>query len=120
VVDGRRAALTALVGFLGLTAVATVLGGSRPALHQGVAPTVVQFAGYACALAGAALLLGRPGARGLGWAVLGALAVLLGLEVAVDGGGANIDSGAVRLVCLVAVVAATVRLARPSAAPGRR
>ena len=109
--DGRRPAQTALLAFLGLTVVSLVVSGSRPGLQQGVAPAVVQFLGYACALAGAVLLLVRPGARGVGGAVLGALVVLLALEVAVgDAGGADIGAGGVRLLCLGVVVAMTLRL----------
>ena len=55
--DGRRPALFALLAFLGLTVVSLVVSGSRPGLQQGAAPAVVQFLGYACALAAAVLLL---------------------------------------------------------------
>jgi hypothetical protein len=121
-VGRRSSALVALVGFLALTVVAIGVGGSRPGLQQGTAPTVVQFLGYGCALAGAVLLLIRPGAGGdrrAGGVVLGALAVLVALELAIDGGGANIGAGFLRLVCLVVVVVLTVRLARTVTAERR-
>jgi hypothetical protein len=52
-VDRRRAALLALVAFAVCTALAIVIGGSRPHTAQGVAPTMVQGIGYACALVAA-------------------------------------------------------------------
>ena len=114
--DGRRPALIALLAFLGFTVVALVISGSRPGLQQGVAPTVVQFAGYACALAGAGLLLsGR--ARGSGAAVLAALVALVALDVALgDLAGVAIGGGLVRVACLAVVVAVTLRLMRPAGA----
>jgi hypothetical protein len=117
--DTRRPALIALLAFLGLTVVAIGISGSRPALQQGVAPAVVQFAGYACALAGAVLMLSRPGARGTGATVLAALVVLVALEVAVDDGSPDIGAGFVRLLCLGVLVAVTLRLMRPPTAIGR-
>ena len=118
--DGRRQALLALLGFLALTVVSIGLSGSRPGLQQGVAPTVVQFLGYGCALAGGVLLV-RAGARGTGAAVLAALAVLVVLDVALgDLAGVNIGGGLVRVVCLGVIVAVTVRLMRPPTEVGRR
>jgi hypothetical protein len=119
-VEGRRPALIALLGFLGLTFAAIMVGGSRPGLQQGVAPTVLQFSGYACALAGAVLLL-RAGARGTGAAVLGALVVLVGLDVALgELAGVNIGGGLVRVLCLGVIVAVTLRLMSPPTEAGRR
>jgi hypothetical protein len=119
-VDGRRPALIGLLGFLGLTFAAIMVGGSRPGLQQGIAPTVLQFLGYACALAGAVLLL-RSGARGTGGAVLGALVVLVALDVALgELAGVNIGGGLVRVVCLGVMVAVTLRLMSPPTAAGRR
>ncbi|WP_448626497.1 hypothetical protein [Geodermatophilus sp. URMC 64] len=120
----RRYALVSLVVFLLLSVAAAVVSGSRPALEQGLAPIVVQVVGYLFALAGAAFLLApHPHAQGdrlTGGVVLGALAVLVALEVAAAvadaGGGADIGGGLVRLVCLLVVVAMTVRLAAGSAA----
>jgi len=126
-VDRRRAALYALVGFAVATAVAIVIGGSRPAGHQGVAPLVVQGIGYAFALA-AALDLLAPAAhpagadRRLGGVLLAAVAALVLLDVAafVDDGGANIGAGFLRLVCLVVIVAVAARLLVSTLAVGRR
>ena len=118
--DLRRPALFALLAFLGLTFVAIMLSGSRPASQQGVAPAAVQFAGYACALAAAVLLLVRPRARGTGVTVLGALVVLVALELAIDDGSPEIGGGFVRLLCLGVLVAVTLRLMRPPTAAGRR
>ena len=125
--DRRRAALYALVGFAVATAVAIVIGGSRPAGEQGVAPLVVQGIGYAFALA-AALDLLAPAAhpagadRRLGGVLLAAVAALVLLDVAafVDDGGANIGAGFLRLVCLVVIVAVAARLLVSTLAVGRR
>ena len=125
--DRRRAALYALVGFAVATAVAIVIGGSRPAGEQGVAPLVVQGIGYAFALA-AALDLLAPAAhpagadRRLGGVLLAAVAALVLLDVAafVDDAGANIGAGFLRLVCLVVIVAVAARLLVSTLAVGRR
>jgi len=117
-VDGRRPALIALLAFLGLTFAAIMVGGSRPGLQQGVAPAVLQFIGYACALVAAVVLL-RAGARGTGAAVLGALVVLVVLEVVLGAlAGVDIGGGLVRVVCLGVIVAVTLRLMRPSGGAG--
>ena len=116
--DRRRVALYALVAFAVATAVAIVIGGSRPAGGQGVAPMVVQGVGYAFALAGALDLL-APAAhpagadRRLGGAILASLVVLVVLDVVAFSGsdeGANIGAGLLRLVCLVVIVAVAARL----------
>jgi hypothetical protein len=120
----RPSALVALAAFLAFTVVAIVVSGNRPALQQGIAPTVLQLAGYLCALLGAVqLLAGVPAGRdrATGAAVLAALAVLVLLEVTVDdGGGANIGAGFVRLVCLLVIVVLTARLTGTVAAARRR
>jgi hypothetical protein len=122
-VDRRRAALYALVAFAVATAVAIVISGSRPAGGQGIAPTVVQAAGYVCALL-AALDLLAPAAhpagadRKLGGVILVALAVMVVLDVVADA-GPDIGAGFLRLVCLVVIVAVAGRLVATSRAPGR-
>ena len=125
--DRRRAALYALVGFAVATAVAIVIGGSRPAGEQGIAPLVVQGVGYLCALA-AALELLAPAAhpagadRKLGGVILVAVAALVLLDVVAfaDDAGANIGAGFLRLVCLVVIVAVAARLLVSTLAVGRR
>jgi hypothetical protein len=123
-VERRTSALVALTVFLALTVVAIVVGGSRPGLQQGTAPTVVQFAGYLCALVGAVLLLALPHPAGrerrTGGAVLAALTVLVLLEVTVEAAGVTIAAGFVRLVCLVVIVVLTACLAGTVAAARRR
>jgi peptidoglycan/LPS O-acetylase OafA/YrhL len=123
--DRRRSSLVLLLLFVACTGVAIVVGGSRPGLQQGVAPTVVQFVGYLLALVAGVLLLPRPATgpgedRRIGALVLGGLAVLLAMEVVLQG-GTDIGAGAVRLVGLVVVCVATARLARgvAGARPGR-
>jgi hypothetical protein len=121
--DRRRTAVVLLLLFVACTGVAIVVGGSRPGLQQGVAPTVVQFVGYVLALV-AGLLLLRPatdaggGDRGIAAMVLGGLAVLVAIEVLAQG-GTDIGAGFVRLVGLVVVGVATARLARGVAAARR-
>ena len=67
------------------------------------------------------MLLLRSGARGSGGAVLGALVVLVALDVALGGlAGVNIGGGLVRVLCLGVAVAVTLRLMRPPAAIERR
>ncbi len=122
--DRRRVALVLLLLFVACTGVAIVISGSRPGLQQGVAPTVVQFVGYLLALVAALVLFLRPatglsgGDRWTGVAVSGALAVLLTVEV-VSEGGTDIGAGFVRLLGLVVIALATVRLAREVGAAGR-
>jgi lysylphosphatidylglycerol synthetase-like protein (DUF2156 family) len=120
--DRRRVALVLLLLFVACTGVAIVVSGSRPGLQQGLAPVVVQSVGHLFALAAAVLLL-VPGAAGgpqrrTGVAVLAALVVLVVLEV-VSRGGPDIGLGAVRLICLVVIGVATVRLAQGDAVAGR-
>jgi peptidoglycan/LPS O-acetylase OafA/YrhL len=121
-VNRPRASLVLLLLFVAATGVAIVVGGSRPALQQGIAPTVAQSTGYLFAGAAAALLLtGRrhdpAGSRGIGGMVLGAVLVLVLLDVFVlDDGGPNIGGGGVRVLGLVVLAVATVRLARGIAA----
>jgi hypothetical protein len=127
-VGGRRIALVALVGFAVATAAAIALSGSRPASAQGIAPLVVQGVGYGFALV-AALVLLAPGdspagaERRLGGAVLGAVALLVLLDVEVfagQDGGADIGAGFLRLVCLLVIVAVAGRLLAASLTAGRR
>ena len=108
--DRRPLALAALGAFLLLTVVATVVAGTRPAGEAGLAPDVVQYAGYACALVGAVLLLAPGVERGLGTVVMAALAVLVALDLAIESGSPNIGAGFVRLVALVAVLLVAVGL----------
>jgi peptidoglycan/LPS O-acetylase OafA/YrhL len=123
--DRRRVSLVLLLLFVACTGAAIVIGGSRPALQQGVAPAVAQFAGYLFALVAAGLLMASPdgGAvnpRRLGATVLAALGVLVLLDLLVlDDGGPNIGAGFVRLVGLVVMVVVIGRLAREVSAPGR-
>ena len=122
--DRRRPSLVLLLLFVLCTGVAIVWGGSRPALEQGLAPQLVQFLGYACALAAGLLLLSSTaeGAvadpRRLGGLVLGALALLVLVDLVV-GDGPNIGAGLFRLVGLVVIMVATIRLAMGVAAAGR-
>jgi hypothetical protein len=123
--DRRRASLVLLLLFVACTGVAIVVGGARPALQQGVAPAVVQFAGYLFALVAAGLLLVSPGGgpgstRRIGAAVLAALLVLVLLDLLVlDDGRPDIGAGGVRVLGLVVTTVATVRLAQRLAAAGR-
>jgi peptidoglycan/LPS O-acetylase OafA/YrhL len=120
----RHASLVLLLLFVACTGVAIVVGGSRPALHQGIAPAVAQFAGYLFALGAAALLLAASrdysAVRRIGATVLGAVVVLVALDVfLLDDGGPNIGGGLVRVVGLVVIMVATVRLGRETAAAAR-
>jgi len=122
-VDRRRPALVLLLLFVGCLGVAIVLSGSRPGLQQGIAPTVAAFVGYLFAF-GAAVLLIVPAAatqqdtRRLGVVILAALVVLVLLDLfAAD--GPNIGAGFVRLVALVVIMVATIRLALGVASAGR-
>ena len=122
--DRRRIALFLLLGFLVCMVVAVVLSGSRPGLQQGIAPTVVAFAGYLFALVAAVLLL-LPGPAGpdrpsrtVGAMVLGAVTVLVLLDLLVEH-GPNFGAGLVQLVGEVVIVVAAVRLARGVARTSR-
>jgi hypothetical protein len=126
-VDRRSSALIALILFAIFTIVAIVVSGTRPALEQGIAPSVIQGVGYVFGLAGAVLVLlpdpaapsGQSGRnRTSGIVLLVAMAVLVATEVvaANDGEGANIGLGGVRLICLVVIAVVIARLAAGSAA----
>ena len=121
--DRRRTSLVLLLLFVLCTGVSIVVSGSRPHLHQGLAPALVQFVGYAFGLAGGVLLLSSSDeetGRRLGGVVLVALGVLVLLDLLVaEDGGANIGAGFVRLVGLVVIMVATIRLALGVAAAGR-
>lgn len=123
--DRRRAALVLLLLFALCTGVAIVVSGSRPGLEQGVAPVLVQVVGYAFALAAGVLLLVSPddtatgSARRTGAVVLGALAVLVLLDLSVAH-GPNIGAGAAQLVGIVVIMVATIRLALGVAAERAR
>ena len=113
--DRRRAALALLLLFVACLGVAVFVSGSRPALQPGIAPTVAAFVGYLFALLAAVLLIvpaaGHPdGTRAIGLAVLGALVVLVLLDLLV-GNGPNIGAGLVQLVGELVILVATVRLA---------
>jgi hypothetical protein len=122
--DRRRASLVLFLVFVLCTGIAIVISGSRPGLEQGLAPALVQFVGYACGLVGAVLLIssatesevGAP--RRNGGIVLGALVVLVLLDL-LGADGTNIGAGFVRLVLLVVIMVATIRLALGVAAAGR-
>jgi hypothetical protein len=120
-VDRRRTSLVLLLLFVLCSGIAIVVSGSRPGLEQGLAPALVQFVGYACALVAGVLLLSsasEENARRIGGVVLGALAVLVLLDLLVAA-GPNIGAGFVRLVGLVVIMVATIRLALGIAAAGR-
>jgi hypothetical protein len=122
--DRRRSSLVLLLVFVLCTGVAIVISGSRPGLEQGLAPALVQVVGYACGLVGAVLLIssateaevGSP--RRTGGVVLAALVVLVLLDL-LGADGTNIGAGFVRLVLLVVIMVATIRLALGVAAAGR-
>lgn len=119
--DRRRTSLVLLLLFVLCSGIAIVVSGSRPGLEQGLAPALVQFLGYACALVAGVLLLSsasEESARRMGGVVLGALAVLVLLDLLVAA-GPNIGAGFVRLVGLVVIMVATIRLALGIAAAGR-
>jgi len=120
-VDRRRTSLVLLLLFVLCSGIAIVVSGSRPGLEQGLAPALVQFVGYACALVAGVLLLSsapEETARRIGGVVLGALAVLVLLDLLVAA-GPNIGAGFVRLVGLVVIMVSTIRLALGIAAAGR-
>lgn len=117
--DRRRTSLVLLLLFVLCTGVAIVVSGGRAASEQGLAPALVQFVGYGCALvAGVLLLSSAADVRRLGVVVLGALAVLVLLDL-LTADGPNIGAGLVELVGLVVIMVATVRLALGVAAAGR-
>jgi len=121
--DRSRTSLVLLLLFVLCTGVSIVVSGSRPHLDQGLAPALVQFLGYAFGLAAGVLLVSsadQGAGRRFGGVVLGSLAVLVLLDLLVaDDGGANIGAGLVRLVGLVVIMVATIRLALGVAAAGR-
>jgi hypothetical protein len=123
-VERRGLAVCLLALFIALTVLATVIAGSRPGLEPGLAPWILQVAGYLSALLGGVLLLTIPGPgahRRAGLVVVGAVAVLALLEALLgENAGVNIGGGFVRLVCLVAVVAVTVRMGMAAASGGPR
>ena len=122
--DRRRPSLVLLLLFALCTGIAIVLSGSRPGPEQGLAPAVLQFVGYGLALLAAVLLLASPdegqagGPRRTGGVVLGALLVLVLLDLLVAD-GPNIGAGAVRVLALVAIMVAAIRLAQGVAGAGR-
>ena len=101
---------------------AIVVSGSRPATDQGIAPLVVQGVGYVFVLLAVALLLAPAGSAGdsplvtrvegrVGGVLLMALVLLVVLDIlAYSEVGASIGAGFARLVVLVVIVGATVRL----------
>ena len=123
--DRRRAALVLLLLFALCTGVAIVVSGSRPGLEQGLAPALVQSVGYAFALAAGLLLVTSPddsaagSARRTGGVVLGALVVLVLLDLLVAH-GPSIGAGAAQLVGIVVIMVATIRLALGVAAERAR
>jgi hypothetical protein len=126
-VDRRRTSLVLLLLFVLCTGISIAVSGSRPHLDQGTAPWLFQVLGYLCAVAAGVLLLapgegqGDGGVRRLGFVVLGAVVVLALLDALdlADGDGANIGAGGVRVVGLVVIMVATIRLAQRVAAAGR-
>ena len=122
--DRRERALAALMLFVVLTGVAIVVSGARPASAQGTAPGVVQLLAYLCAVVGGVVLVTASDQRGrrLGGLVLAAAVVMLlvdGLAMLADEEGANIGAGLARLVCLLLIGGATVRVALDVAAARR-
>ena len=115
--DRRRTALALLFLFVLCTGVALVVGGNRPALEQGLAPSLVQSVGYLGGLAAGLLLVTTPheGPRRLGGVVLGAVVVLVLLDL-VAAGGPDIGAGLLRLVGLAVIMVAMIRLALAVAA----
>jgi len=117
--DRRRTSLVLLLLFVLCTGVAIVVSGGRAASEQGLTPALVQFVGYGCALvAGVLLLSSTADVRRLGVVVLGAVAVLVLLDLLLAD-GPHIGAGFVELVALVVVMVATIRLAVGVAATGR-
>jgi drug/metabolite transporter (DMT)-like permease len=122
--DRRRTALVLLLAFIACIGVAVVVSGSRPGLQQGIAPTVVAFVGYLLAAVAAVLLLVPSpegpdrSSRTIGAMVLGAVVVLVLLDLLVEH-GPDIGAGLVQLIAEVVIVVAAVRLARGIARTGR-
>ena len=122
--DRRRAALPLLMAFILCIGVAVVVSGTRPLPEQGIAPTVAAFVGYALAAGAAVLLLTSPaegsdgGSRTIGATVLGAVAVLVLLDL-VTADGPNVGAGLVQLMGELVILVATVRLALGVARAGR-
>ena len=119
--DRRRPSLLLLGLFVLCTGIAIVVSGSRPGLEQGLAPQLVQFLGYACALVAGLLLMSstsEESGRRIGGVVLGALAVLVLLDLLVAE-GPDIGAGFVRLLGLVVIMVATIGLAIGVASAGR-
>ncbi len=119
--DRRRVALLLLLGFIACIGAAVVVSGSRPGLQQGIAPTVIAFVGYLLALVAAVLLIIQQAdgtTRKVGATVLGAVVVLVLLDV-FTAGGPNIGAGLVQLVGELVILGATVRLALGIADPSR-
>ena len=114
--DRRAPAVVALLLFVACTGVAIVISGMRPANDPGVLPFAVQVAGYAvAAVAGLLLVTSRPTDGRPGMVVLGAVALLVLLDVfafAGSSGGTNIGAGFVRLIGLLIIAIQTVQLAR--------
>jgi hypothetical protein len=122
--DRRAPALAALMLFVVLTGVAIAVSGARPASAQGTAPWLIQMLAYVCAVAGGAVLVSATDQRALriGGLVLAAAVVMLlvdGLTFLSEEEGANIGAGLARLVCLLLIGGATVRVAL-DVAPARR
>jgi cell division protein FtsW (lipid II flippase) len=122
--DWRRTSLVLLLLFVLCTGISIVVSGSRPGLQQGLTPGLVQFAGYAFALVAGVLLVSSTaesaigGPRRIGGVVLGALVVLVLLDLLVAE-GPDIGTGFVRLIGLVLIMVATIRLAIGVAVAGR-
>lgn len=119
--DRRAPALVALMLFVVLTGASVLVGAARPATDPGTLPWLLQLAAYLSAATAGALLL-RQGAddRRIGGVVLGALAVLVLLDLLTAGqDGANIGAGLGRLVGLLVIGMATARLAVTVAAARR-
>ncbi|TFV52014.1 hypothetical protein [Blastococcus sp. TF02A-35] len=111
--DRRPQALIALLLFVVLTGAAIAVSGSRPASDPGTLPWLLQVAAYVCGLAAGVLLVtGQDAdARRTGFVVTGAVVVLALLDVLVpDDGGADIGAGLARLVVLVVMAVATVKV----------
>jgi hypothetical protein len=122
--DRREPALAALMLFVVLTGVAIAVSGARPASAQGTAPWLIQMLAYLCAVAGGAVLVSASDQRGLrlGGLVLAAAVVMVlvdGLTMLSEEEGANIGAGLARLVCLLLIGGATVRVALDVAAARR-
>jgi peptidoglycan/LPS O-acetylase OafA/YrhL len=111
----RRTALSLLLAFAACTTVAIVVSGIRSGTDQGIAPWMFQVIGYLCAIAAGVLLLARSvdGSDGqerrIGAVVIGAIVTLILVDALAEE-GPNIGAGFARLVLLVLVTGAAVRL----------